>query len=291
MVKLDHTDISTTLRPLKMANRLILFLTGVFLIAASLGASIEQVRDLKRLEEEIRRLPRSALVVFDVDNTLLTPKDLSLKPCGQALRQLYLHPLSPKKREQLQSIIGLEAEEMLMDAKFPALIKQLQKAGVPVMALTALETGEYGKIRDSESWRLSRLRQFDLNFKPSFANNVPMTLTEIHATEGHYPTFKDGVLFSNRHCKGDVLIAFLDRIGLKPTVILFMDDTLKQLESVQSAAAARGIPFTGLHYVASTVVPADYDPELGAFQFQYLVVHEQWLSDAAARKVKTAALH
>jgi len=42
----------------------------------------------------------------------------------------------------LQSILALESEEELMDRSFPSLIEEIQKNNIPVIGLTALETGE-----------------------------------------------------------------------------------------------------------------------------------------------------
>lgn len=132
-------------------------LSGVFLFflcLSSLHGVIFEAKDLSKFEEEAGKLDSSALVLFDIDYTLLTPKDASLKPCGKGLRRQYLHVLDPTRREWLQSVTALEGEEELMDSKYPSLIQRMQKDNIPVIGFTALETGKYGKITNLEDWRL-----------------------------------------------------------------------------------------------------------------------------------------
>ncbi len=245
---------------------------------------IFEVRDLSKFEQEVSLLNRNSLVLFDIDYTILTPKDAALKPCGRHLRRKFLHVLGAKRREWLQSIIGLEGEEELMDGAIPSIIQRMQKEKIPVIGFTALETGEYGKIVNSEDWRLNQLKKFNIDFSSAFHQINPIILTEINPYNSHYPIFKNGVLFSNHQPKGEVFIAFLGRIGWKPCKILFMDDSIDQLKSVESAAKALGIEFIGFHYIAAETIPCELDEKLGEFQFRNLVEHERWLPDAEAKK-------
>jgi hypothetical protein len=187
-----------------------------------------------------------------VDYTLLTPQDASLKPCGKGLRRKFLHVLDLKRREYLQSILALESEEELMDRSFQSLIEEMQKNNVLVIGLTALETGEYGKIKQLEDWRLSQLKKFHIDFSSEFRDYNSIILTECNSYNGHYPLFKNGVvLFTNRQPEGEVLSNFLKKVGWMPNKILFMDDSIDQIKSVESAAKILGIEFIGFHYTAA----------------------------------------
>lgn len=265
-------------------------LFALFILSFSfLQGVILEVDNLSQFEIESRKLDRSTLVLFDIDYTLITPKDHSLKPCGAYLRKRHLHVLEPKRREWLQSILGLEGDEELMDPIFPDLIKQMQNDHIPVIAFTALETGIYGKMDCIEDWRLNRLKNLNMDFSPTFSNITPFTLTEANSYNGYYPLFKNGVLFTNREPKGKIITIFLKKMGWSPNKILFMDDSIEQLKSVESAANALDIEFIGFHYIASKTRPCKFDEKLGEFQFQYLVEKETWLSDNEARKLYPGA--
>lgn len=255
------------------------------MVVFSLEAVIIEVSDLSRFEEEVSRLDKNALVLFDIDYTILTPKDLALKPCGKVLRRRFLHGLGIKQREHLQSIIALEGEEELMDDAFPLIIGNLKKANIHAIGLTALETGAYGKIARVEDWRLSQLKKLDIDFTPVFSKNDPIQFEEKNPYNGQTPMFKKGVLFTNRLPKGQVLEAFLQVIAWKPDCIVFIDDAIEQLQSVEALAKALKIEFFGFHYVAAEVKSCVLDQALGEFQFKNLVEKERWLPDDQAREM------
>lgn len=151
------------------------------LLLSSLHGVIFEVNDLSRFEQELSKLNSNALVIFDVDYTLLTPKDASLEPCGRGLRREYLHVLDPIRREWLQSVTALEGEEELVDSKFPSLIQQMQKDYIPVIGFTALETGKYGKIANIEEWRLNQLKKFGIDFASTFSDKKNVILNRLLA--------------------------------------------------------------------------------------------------------------
>lgn len=268
-----------------MINRV---LFGVFLLVlylSSLQGVIYEVRDLSKFEQEVSKLDATGLVLFDVDYTLLIPKDISLRPCGKGLRRQYLYVLDPERRELLQSITALEGEEELMDCSFPSLIQRMQRDNISAIGFTALETGKYGKIENIEDWRLSQLKKFNIDFSSSFADKNLLTLDKISPYNSHHPLFKNGVLFTNQLLKGEVIIAFLEKIDWKPSVILFIDDSLDQLKSTEAAANVLGIEFIGFHYIAALTSQNEFDQKLGEFQFQNLVENERWLTDVEAKKL------
>lgn len=266
-------------------NKILSTVFALILNFSSIHGVIFEVKDLSKFEEEAGKLNATALVLFDIDYTLLTPKDVSLKPCGKGLRRKYLYVLDPQRKKWLESITGLEGEEELMDSQFPSLIKRMQNSNIPVIGFTALEIGEYGKIASLEDWRLNRLKMFGIDFSSAFPIDKILVLNESCTSDGHHPIFKRGVLFTHGLLKGEIFTYFLKVIDWKPSKILFMDDSLAQLESVALVADALNIEFIGFHYVASVTTPYDFNQELGEFQFRNLVENGQWLTDTEAKKV------
>lgn len=245
---------------------------------------IFEVKDLNKLEEEARNLYNSDLVLFDIDYTILSPKDVALKSCGKGLRRQFLNVLDIKRKEYLLSITALEGEEELMDSAFPSLIQRIQKNNIPVIGLTALETGEFGKISHLEDWRIKQLKKFNIDFSSAFHAYNPIVLSESNQRNGRYPVFKNGVLFTNDQPKGPILADFLRKICWKPKKILFMDDSMEQLKSVESATQVLGIEFIGFHYIANVESTAQFDQAMGELQFKNLVENEHWLTDDEAKK-------
>lgn len=269
----------------KIILKLLFFLFFFKFSFSSIQGVIFEVKDLSLFKEKIEDLDNNSFVLFDIDYTILTPKDASLKPCGKHLRRKYLHGLNLRLREYLQSIIALDGEEELMDNEFPSLTSQLQLQNIPVIGFTALETGKYGKIANLEDWRLDQLKKFNIDFSSSLSNQKSIIFNKCSSYNEHFPIFKNGVLFTNRLPKGDVLIVFLKKIKWNPNKILFVDDSLDQLKSVESVANSLGVEFIGFHYIAAKTNMADFDENLGEFQFRNLVKNRRWLPDNEAIKI------
>lgn len=262
-------------------NNIFLLTLSLICIAFTSGFStIHEVKDLALFEQEATQLDSNSLVLFDIDYTILTPKDAALKPCGRALRKKYLSGLEKVRRERLLSITALEGEEELVDCEFPSLIKSMQSKNILVLGLTAIESGSFGKISYLENWRLSQLKKFGIEF--SFVNHKNCISLEDGFSGA---LFKDGVIFTNQHRKGEVLALFLERAQIKPKKILFIDDSLEQIKGVEIVTEGMGAEFMGFHYKAKSLNSCEFDEKLGEFQFQHLIDNEVWLSDEKAKRL------
>lgn len=269
-----------------MINKLLVFLIISFQCSI-ISASISEINNLSLFKETVYSLNKNDMVLLDIDFTVMKPCDAALLPCGWHLRKQYLHNLDLKRRELLQSIIALEGKEELVDVAYIGIIKHLEEKGIPVIGLTALEVGKYGKIENLEDWRLANLKQAGIDLSNSFKNKNLTSFKMFPEYNGNYPLFKDGVLFTNRQAKGLVFTAFINLLGNKPKKVIFIDDNLGYLKSVEQEAIELGIEFIGFHYRAIENICCDYDEEIAQIQFLYLLQNEHWLSDQEAHSQNT----
>jgi hypothetical protein len=98
----------------------------------------------------------------------------------------------------------------------------------------------------------------------------------------YYPLYKQGILFCLQPNKGKVLITFLERINWEPLKVVFIDDKIDNLQSVQEELKVKNIEFVGLHYTGALSLPREIDEKLVEFQYEYLMKHGEWLSDQQA---------
>jgi hypothetical protein len=139
--------------------------------------------------------------------------------------------------------------------------------------------GKFASIDDPMSLRVDRLRQNGIIF--SFENLYKRVLWSDNAG------YDSGVIFSGRRSKGDALRYFLDNIAkYKPQRIVFVDDNVAWLKSVNSMCEQMGINFVGFHYKAA-VFDKDEElcPEVAKFQLQMLYEKGVWMDDDEARKI------
>ncbi len=222
---------------------------------------------------------KNDLVVFDVDETLIQPKDAFVlneqTPQADAFRKKLLEKyptVTSKEWEDIGSILLLQAERPLLEPSVIKKIDALQKRGVPVIACTGMNTGALGLVPSMEAWRYNHLKS--LGFEGSF-NNAVLTFNAFKRK----PVFYHGILATDTELKGPVIGAFLDAMQLHPKKIIMFDDTLEFLESMQAEYKKRSIAFQGYEYKGAHEKP--WNEKLFEQQADYLIKHKTWRSDDA----------
>lgn len=274
-----------------MRNRSVIFLSLLWSIfCGSAWALVVPVQDLISFEQELSRLDENALVLLDVDYTLIVPKDKILRNSNkQLLQQLSREILNNPKimpedkyaEDYLSSTVLFTAKHTLIDPQSVSLVKSIQKKGIKIIALTAASTGVYGVIPSMEDWRIDDLRGLGFDFTLAFPKFKIVTFPEYNDVDSP-PLFKEGVLFSGGYPKGHVLKTFLNKIQWKPKKVIFIDDNMSFIRSVEMAMTAAGIEFLGFHYKAAANLPCKVNIEVAELQIRTLAQHGLWLSDDQA---------
>ena len=156
---------------------------------------ITEIESFNDIRSELERADRNTLVIFDVDDVLITYNDMVLRPCGARFRPSSWKDIDPKEIPHLISIMLNEGKIILVDPSAPRLVNKLENRGVKTLALTAARTGKFGVIENAENWRLKVLKQFNLDFSNSFPKTRIIYFGKGEKQESDYSIFKDGVLF------------------------------------------------------------------------------------------------
>lgn len=265
-----------------------LFSALFFIISNDVFAIVVEVGDLTAIETEIEQLDGDALVVFDVDNTLIVPKDRILGPSGEnylyeLMSQL---PIFQVKGDEIASKVLLQSKVSLIDEKVLHLIERLKLKGIKTMALTAISTGKMGLISNMEEWRVDQLNSLGIHFGWAFPSLDSLTLSRFQGKRSQ-PKYKQGVLASSKYPKGQVLSEFLKQIQWRPSKILFIDDRMDFIESVEFELEREKIPHISFFYTAAIDQPHLLDKEIADFQINYLMERGEWLSDLEAKDFLT----
>lgn len=233
------------------------------------------------------------LYIFDIDETLITYKDLALREHnresteGKKL-QAYFNanckkPNDSQYGQYIWSQIFIQAHKVLIEPRVKDIISNLQKNKLPVIALTRLLTGEYGVIPNLQDWRYSQLLSFGIDFSKSSPLNK-VALKELKSKKISSPVLYKGILFTDSYSKKETLQVFLNKFeqvkGFLPKKIIYIDDTLSYLEDVQTLCRSLGIKFVGYHYLGSQSLPGEFNIELAKEQINHLLLYESWISDA-----------
>jgi len=235
---------------------------------------ILETNDFGLIEREADRLDSNSLIVFDVDDTLITPKDAILH-CrrGDVLKGLI--PECPGRN--LFREILVKAPHSIVDERSRSLMQRLQEKNIPALAFTAARP----RVKRGDppcDWRIRELKYHGFDFGSSFPDCEYLELLK-ESNAVQIPMYKQGVLFSAFHPKGLVLVRFLEAIGFFPTKVIFVDDDLKNVKSVVEELEKVGIACLGVHYTAARDFAAPFDPEWAEFQINHFLRHDEWLSD------------
>lgn len=159
----------------------------------------------------------------------------------------------------------------------PEIVLNWQSNGNPVFVLTARGKNKWYStdIKGVDELTHKQLLQADFDFSKS---SVPK---EIKFSK----YFDRGVIFSSPLKKGIFLKNMLKASAYRPPAIVFIDDKLDQVQSVEKAAQELGIPFVGIWYTRAEKEHEGFDPQVATCQMMYWLDCEQPLSDSEAKRI------
>lgn len=93
------------------------------------------------------------------------------------------------------------------------------------------------------------------------------------------PILDLGMIFTAGLDKGSILEFILSKYNYYPSKIIFIDDLLDNLQSIQKLTNKLDIDFQGFHYKAVSMIPLpDVNLELEKIRFSVLLEKHLWLN-------------
>lgn len=249
--------------------------------------TIECYRELQNVFDAC---DQQTLVTFDVDDTLITSNDMMVNfkiPTWFKICAVLKYPslIFNKNRYIMPaSILLQQADRFVFDPNIVDYIQQLRRHGCNVVALTSMESGSLGVIKNMPEWRANMLQRFGINLRGQFPDT---SFTKLSQYRGDYPCLYKGILCTNQEPKGKVLGAFLDYSRLNPLRIISFDDSACALASIASECARRGINFSGYQCIGAKKLVSAWNTLRAFLQLDCLMQHSRWLSDKEADALLT----
>ena len=187
---------------------------------------------------------------------------------------------------RLKSIVLSSYKPMIVDQEISKVVSNAQKAGIIVFALTSGNTSSYGIIPNRADLRIKTIKNIGIDFSKSTELDY-IDLSEERELMGkkdrNKPIFQDGVIFAAKKPKGKVLSKFLKLSKLKPRKIIFVDNQLKNVLSVEAHCKELGIGYTGIHFTKTYNKPANpLDKKIAEKKFEILLAENRWIDDHEA---------
>ncbi len=185
---------------------------------------------------------KDTLVIFDICNTIATkPTDLNSDQWVDAsIKRKMQEGLS--SRDALDAVLPIYHQVQVRTWLIPveqetvSVVKDLQEKGLTVIALTA--RGVYLAYRTFE-----QLEQLGIYFSKSCPQKIAAPYGAPQPA-----LYLEGIIFCGGMNKGDVLLHWLNQMDYTPQKIIFVDDKLKNINSVEQAMRTTTSPFIGIRY-------------------------------------------
>lgn len=206
------------------------------------GARAE-VREIKSMAEIVSEIRPTTLLVFDLDNTLVEPvgnigSDQWYDYLLTAYRRDGLDADAAEKKaaETWTRTLGQVAVKPV-EALTPLLVREEQKRGLKILALTA-------RGPEDAAATFSQLQAVGLDLASSAVSKDDLRLPPAGL-------YRRGVYFVGDGDKGKALLALLEKVGLRPTRVVFVDDKPHHARNVDAALTGAGIPCVAFRYGAA----------------------------------------
>jgi len=215
----------------------------------------------------------NTLIIFDIDNTIAHPiEELSSD-------EWFCHLVDTKMLEGndlLTSIYYALPAAFYAQFNIPleptekttvALIKQLIDSGIAVMALSTRSLFIAERT-------LEQLDGINICFFMPDVDTDELVLPMPHPC-----LYKHGILFGGNNDKGQALTCFFNIMNYHPDTVIFVDDKMKYLLSVENALEPRNITFYGIRYSGCDERVRNFDPAKAEQQYQELKKKNGWLAN------------
>ncbi|KKQ49662.1 MAG: hypothetical protein US69_C0003G0017 [candidate division TM6 bacterium GW2011_GWF2_38_10] len=219
--------------------------------SARVVSQIITTKTLEPLMSVVKKADASTLLVFDINGVLVQKKhSRGTVVCPRPSEHAHNSTHNNELIDKLAADHGFEkAIRSYVEPVFPflpSLITEWQQQGMKIVALTNSTADRVGVLSLGRGSRLAMLRLFGYHFEHSFKEDQSYVDLASYASEAHGAFSWGGVLFTCGQAKGYVLEAFLKYVAFSPSMIVFVDDHLYNIQTVQAFAQRQGIPFHGI---------------------------------------------
>ncbi len=238
-----------------------------------------EIIEISSMDEISSHITKDSLVVFDIDETLLTTKqtlggDIWFRKTWESLaKEGYSTEGALAKILPTYMNLQVQTEVKPMELITSALIHKFQSQGITVIGLTARST-------ELAYTTVAQLRSIEINLDKN-----PIKLKDLDLST-HFPLkYVEGILFAQSHHKGEILLNLLRDSEHPLEKVIFVDDKIKYVKQLEEVCAANNILFVGFRYGVSDANIQEYDPEVTDLQLKYF---KEILSNDAAEQILEA---
>ena len=254
-----------------MKKILVLF----FVLIANLAeAKIQELPNLAGLN--FSQLSPDTLVVFDIDNTLIRQNHMiGTHQWGDYISERAVRSgVATDEAKQIQYRAFAEvqpyAQVVPVEEGVKNILSSLSQKNIKHFALTA----RAAQLKDITKTQIKILNH-------SFAESFPAQKDQ-NILEGY---LDDGIIFSGSTPKGELLKKIIENSTTQITHIIFIDDKLYNLESVEKSFAESNIILESYRYGAADAVVNTFNPQVADIEYSIFKDQRQIIADEEAAQL------
>jgi hypothetical protein len=247
---------------------------------------LTETANLIPIENAIKETDQDSLVIFDIDMVLIMPIPLVIM--DPYCEQLWEKIVAKNTKEQvkfLESIVMVASPYTIVDLKINSILNYLKKQKIPTVGLTAISTGQFGVLAKLEDFRIKNLKNINIDFTKLNTINGTILAKELENTNMIFsdctgiPLLKSGIIFTAGVNKAVVLEYIMHEKNYYPKTIIFVDDDLNNLKSLEKLCIKLNINFYGFYYTAVSLMPLPkIKKSFEKLRFKILEQEHCWLS-------------
>jgi hypothetical protein len=260
------------------------FFAIALLLVCKVGAEVVTTGNIEAVENVLQSVDEDAWIVWDCNNTLLKPSDQILrKENAELLKKLIRNRIfsalfSGKSYKELVGIQWDKSKKLLVHEGLPRLVRDLQSRGKTTFVLARMKNEKLGDVSAVELMA-KKLQSFGFDFSKSLVG-----IQKGRLGNGRVICHDVGIVCGAVD-KGSALKALIEHCKKRPSKIVLIDDSKRDVDDVARVVANLGIQCICVHWTA-TLRRAPGEPQLSKevaeTQLDVLIGEKIWLSDFEA---------
>jgi hypothetical protein len=218
---------------------------------------IQTINYIQEISNVIKNADNDTLILFDIDEVVLMDQD-SYRLTHPIRKKIIVETKARISREEklkFFSAIFKNRKIRYVDDNIVDIFKFLKANKLNIMALTKLYTGKFGLIDDFVEWRIKELASCNINFLELSPFKHELLANHMNHDHGGIPTLKDGIIFTADLEKGPVLEYFLTKLNYFPKKIIFIDDLISNIKSVEETCSKFNIEYHAFEFLGAKNIP------------------------------------
>jgi hypothetical protein len=223
-------------------------LFSIFLLNLNLNAVIIESSEI---EDVFKYADKNSIVVFDIDSTLVEIEYGLEYWVSYKAKELEKIGLANDKACDLALytfFVISQVAKLFPINNSPKVIGELQKMKIPSIALTNRSLPVVKRTK-------KLLKNIDIDFSK---NGLIEKDLDLQVT--HNAMFSKGIIFAGKNDKGKALALFFNKINYAPKKLIYVDDRVEYVKSVEKEFDRNNIEFIGIRYSFMDGKKRDFDP-------------------------------